>query len=431
MKKDKLAELSKWFKIFFLATAIIVVYKTFDNIGNILGWFGFLLSLLTPFFIGFVLAFFLNRPVGFLQKKFSCCKVRIVQRISKFLSIFIVYVIFLALLGIILGSLLPMLISSISDFVGHLPEYISAIKENIQRLEEANPNLAELGIFEMINDISGDKIIAMMNIFDMENIKKYLDGVMSVSNALLNSLIGFIVSIYMILEKDMLLGFVKRVCRLFMNERKFETAKSYVQKSNFIIFRYFLGQFCDSLLISICASIILMVLNVPYGIVLGFLFGMFNLIPYFGPIIMGVVVVLITFLSSGFFTALWAAILLLAIQQIDANIINPKILGTALDISPFWVIFSVTVGSGLFGLLGMLFSVPVFAVFRLIILNLIEVREKHKAEKNSGQVDGDRTDGEPPSPVPEHTIEASQKEAGPSQSEDTKVKVNDNMKEEQ
>ena len=124
--------------------------------------------------------------------------------------------------------------------------------------------------------------------------------------------------------------------------------------------------------------IILSLLGVPYGAVLGFLFGMFNLIPYFGPIFIFFVVILITFLSCGWVTALWAAVLLLVMQQLDANIMNPKILGTTLDISPFWVILSVTIGGDLFGVPGMLFSVPVFAVLRLFVLDYMDYREKKK-----------------------------------------------------
>lgn len=124
-------------------------------------------------------------------------------------------------------------------------------------------------------------------------------------------------------------------------------------------------------------------MKIPYGFILGILFGLFNLIPYFGPLLIGFLTVLVTLVSTNLVTAIWSGILLILIQQIDANIINPKILGNVLQVSPFWVFFSVTIGGGLGGIVGMLIGVPVFAVLRLLLLDFYQVKETHKKMENT------------------------------------------------
>ena len=120
------------------------------------------------------------------------------------------------------------------------------------------------------------------------------------------------------------------------------------------------------------------ILKVRYAVLLGFMIGLFNIIPYFGAIVGVAVAILITLITGGISQAIWMAVSVIILQQIDANIINPKIVGNSLEISPLLIIFSVTVGGAYFGVLGMFLAVPIIAVIKVIIEDFIEYREKNK-----------------------------------------------------
>ena len=130
-------------------------------------------------------------------------------------------------------------------------------------------------------------------------------------------------------------------------------------------------------------SVALTIMKVKYAVLLGFLIGVFNLIPYFGAIIAVIVACLITIFTGGFVQAIWVAVVLIILQQIDANIINPKILRDALEISKILIIFAVTVGGAYFGVLGMFLGVPAIAVIKMMLDDYIERNEKEKVPTNT------------------------------------------------
>ena len=134
----------------------------------------------------------------------------------------------------------------------------------------------------------------------------------------------------------------------------------------------------NNLIIGIISSIAMSIIGVKYAILLGFMIGIFNLIPYFGAIIAVIIAALITLLTGGIWQALIMVVVVTILQQIDANIINPKILGNSLKISPLLVIFAVAVGGAYFGFWGMFLSVPIIAVFKLLLTDYIEYKIKKK-----------------------------------------------------
>ena len=120
------------------------------------------------------------------------------------------------------------------------------------------------------------------------------------------------------------------------------------------------------------------ILGIKYAVLLGFMIGLFNLIPYIGAIIAIVIATVITLLTGGISQAIWMLVVVTILQQIDANIINPKIVGDSLEISPLLVILAVTVGGAYFGIIGMFLAVPIIAILKVLIEDFIEYREKNK-----------------------------------------------------
>ena len=150
----------------------------------------------------------------------------------------------------------------------------------------------------------------------------------------------------------------------------------YYKKTNSIFFHFISGQILDAIIIGIITSIAMSIMGVKYAILLGFMIGLFNIIPYFGAIAAVIIAIIITIFTGGFIQAIWLGIIVIILQQIDANIINPRILGNSLDLSPILVIFSVTIGGAYFGVLGMFLGVPVMAFLKLMLEDIIEYRNK-------------------------------------------------------
>lgn len=126
---------------------------------------------------------------------------------------------------------------------------------------------------------------------------------------------------------------------------------------------------------AIACSVVLMIFNVKYALILGIFIGAMDMIPYFGSIISCIIAIIVTCITGGMWKGVWVGVVLIILQQIDGNLLGPKIMGDSLEIRPLWIIFAVSVGGTLFGFLGMLFSVPVVAIIRAIASDFIDARE--------------------------------------------------------
>ena len=175
--------------------------------------------------------------------------------------------------------------------------------------------------------------------------------------------------------------FFKKLGRAMFKEKTYHNFGKYFDRTNNIFFNFLAGQFLDGIIIGIITSIAMSIIGVKYAVLLGFMIGIFNLIPYFGAIIAVAIAALITLLTGGLGQCLIMVIVVIILQQIDANIINPKILGNSLKISPLLVIFAVPVGGAYFGFWGMFLSVPIVAVIKLLLTDYIEYKNSLQNEE--------------------------------------------------
>lgn len=154
--------------------------------------------------------------------------------------------------------------------------------------------------------------------------------------------------------------------------------EGYMDRTNNIFFKFISSQLLDAIIVGILVTIAMSIIGVKYAVLLGFMIGLFNIIPYFGAIIAVAISVIITIITGGLSQALIMAVVVIILSQIDSNIINPKIIGNSLEISPLLVIFAVTVGGAYFGVLGMFLAVPVVAVLKILINDYLDFKIKKK-----------------------------------------------------
>ena len=320
---------TKWLYWFTFAIAVIIIYKTVDNLGQITNWIKNLLNILAPFALGILIAYILYIPcmkIEFLYKKIK--KVKIINKKARPLSIFTVYVIAFILIVILINFIVPPIIQSIIDLTNNLQYYYETTISKINELPEDSFWKTEV-ITRIMQEIQN---IDIKQIINVEQLAQYAQGAISLAG----------------------------------------------NKSNEIFFRFVASQFLDAIVVGVLTSIAMSILGVKYAVLLGFMIGLFNLIPYIGAIIAVVIAGIITLLTGGISQAIWMLVIVTILQQIDANIINPKIVGNSLKINPILVILAVTVGGAYFGIIGMFLAVPIIAVIKVLIEDFIEYREQIK-----------------------------------------------------
>ena len=219
------------------------------------------------------------------------------------------------------------------------------------------------------------------NLISFEKINSYIKGILGATGVIFDSFVTVAVSVYLLLERKDIKSFLKNVCKALFSKKTYEKIKKYYSKTNKIFYNYVSSQILDGILVGIVTSIVMIIMKIRYGVVLGFMIGLFNLIPYFGAIFGVALAVIITIFTGGFSQALWLAVIVIIIQQIDANIINPRILGSSLALSPILVIFGVTIGGAYFGVLGMFLGVPILALFKIILVDTIAEVNEEKEKK--------------------------------------------------
>lgn len=235
--------------------------------------------------------------------------------------------------------------------------------------------------------IDGLQKIDITNILSLKNVSDYINRAFSVANIIFNIFVSFIMSVYVLLERKEILKFMKKLVKALFKDETSQAIEKYFMKSNEIFFRFISSQIIDSIVVWIIVSIALCIMGIKYWALLGFVIGLFNIIPYFGAIIGITISTIITIFTGGFTKAIWMLIIVIILQQLDGNVINPKIVGNALKLSPILVIFSVTLFGAYFGVLGMFLAVPIIAIIKILVNDFIEYRTMEKESKNKKEIE--------------------------------------------
>ena len=369
-------KLTKWLYWFLFAVAVILVYKTLDNFSAIGNWIKNFLDVLMPFIVGLLIAYLLYIPCRKIESIYKKSKkLKFIKKRARGLSILTVYIIVLIILIIAINYLLPIVSSSIIDLVSNIQVYYNSLITNIDNLPDDSILKNEI-VLDVIESI---KNIDLKQFVNMDKLAEYAKGVINVAGKIFDFFVAIIVSVYLLLERKQILEFIKKLGKAIFKERTYNNFGKYFDRTNNIFFNFLAGQLLDGIVIAIITSIAMSIMGVKYAVLLGVMIGVFNLIPYFGAIIAVILAALITLLTGGFWQALVMVIVVTILQQIDANIINPKILGNSLKISPLLVIFAVSLGGAYFGFWGMFLSVPVIAVLKLLITDFIEYKNREKS----------------------------------------------------
>lgn len=341
-------------------------------------------GVLQPFFIGAVLGYLFNplmrridvRLCELILPKTKHNK-KVKHTIRTVSSIFTV-LFFLTMLGLIIYMIVPALIESIVNLVNTMSANVEHFIDWYNKLEFPGKGTGEweaylLKATEYLEKWFNDSIMPQMNGY----VESITIGAINVVVVLKNVIIGLIVSVYVLMEKERFEGQAKKIIFAALPIKKANSVIQIVHKIDQIFGGFIIGKMIDSVIIGIICFIGCSILRMPYTLLVSVIVGVTNVIPFFGPLIGAVPCVIIVTITDPLH-GLYLLIFILILQQVDGNIIGPKILGDSTGLSSFWVIFAIIVGSGLFGFKGMLFGVPVFAVIYYLIQQLIAYSLKRR-----------------------------------------------------
>ena len=366
------------------AVYIFVIFVTVLFIFILFKWtaiknaFGVLMGILAPVIFGLVIAYILMPIVNFIQRQLSELsffkKWTEKKRGNMVRGISVAFTIVLAIgIVVILGYMVvPQLVISVSQIIYRFPSYTRRVAEWFEymqadgQLSDDIQNLIKQGM-ELFQTWMKNDLYPRI----MDGINVFTSSMMNIFGFFYNTVIGIIISIYVLMSTETFTGQSKKITYALFKPDMANAVIDVVRHSNQIFSGFIIGKLIDSAIIGVVCFIVLNLIHMPYAMLVSVIVGVTNIIPFFGPYIgaiPSVLLISLTDLKQGIIFLVFIIIL----QQIDGNILGPKILGNSTGLSPFWVIFAILLGGGLFGFPGMLLGVPVFAVIYYLVKTFIE-----------------------------------------------------------
>lgn len=374
--------------IFTALAASILLYFILDRLPSIGKIISFVLEAVKPLIYGAVIAYvlypvciFFERLFGKIFKKAKNRK--IANKITRGLSIFLSLIFGIGVIVIVLYMVIPQLYESISKIVASAPAYIEKIYVFVDNWFSDNDELRK-SVLDAIDKYTSD-ITSLLTDWSGQigNVVKSIgDGVLSVFIVTKNIFIGVIVAIYLLADRHQFKEAVKRFINLIFKNNVAVAVKNEIKFANDIILNFISGRILDSAIVGILCYILMVILQLPFPLLIAVLIGVTNIIPFFGPFI-GAIPAGFLILIEDPIKCIVFVVMIIILQQVDGNIIGPKIVGGSIGLSSFWVLFAILLFSGIFGLTGMIIGVPLFAIIYDIIKKSVEYFEEKKKLKES------------------------------------------------
>ncbi|NLW14637.1 MAG: AI-2E family transporter [Erysipelothrix sp.] len=361
------------------AYSIIVIsismgaYMIMSQFNGFKGMLGQLMSVFTPITVGFVLAYLLNfilkKYVKLLESKTKLSKGKV-----KFIGIVLTYLSVIIAILLFMNFIFPQFIASIIGLATDIPKYIEELSKFVTDITEKFS----------ISDHYKDLILSNWK-KATDNLLTYVTGLLpqiatftsAIFTSITNLVLGVIISVYVLIDQEKLKGLAKKIINATTTSSVKDRIYVLVHRFDTIFGDYLGGQMLDAGIVGLLNLAVMLIFNIPYAFLIWFIVTVTNIIPFFGPLLGLIPSFFIVFFVSAKKAILYL-ILSIIIQQIDGNIIGPRILGRSLGISPLWILFSLLVFGNLLGFIGLLIGVPLFALLYSIVKDIIEARLKQK-----------------------------------------------------
>ncbi|MGN0342143.1 MAG: AI-2E family transporter [Roseburia sp.] len=372
--------------VFLTFCACLVVVVLFFRYDGVVAVFHNLMHVLQPITIGLVIGYLLNPVMMFVEKGVlrildgRLSSRRKEKKIARVIGTFAAVIFLILIIALLIGMMLPQLIESISGMLVSLPAQVNTFINWANGYVKSD-NAMAADLEEMLRNVTNYlKEWAETTLLPdvQEYISSVTSGVFSFFKVLLNAIIGVIVSIYVMMSKEKFIGQSKKIVYALFKPSTANTIIETARMSHKIFGGFITGKILDSAIIGLICYIVLSIMQMPYTLLVSAIVGVTNIIPFFGPFIGAIPSFIIIALANPM-QGLYFVIFVVILQQVDGNIIGPKILGDSTGLTSFWVVFAIMVGGGLFGFMGMLLGVPTFAVIYYLVKKMVNhyLRKRH------------------------------------------------------
>ena len=314
------------------------------------------ISIIYPFIYGFIIAYIINFPLNFFARQIK--KIPFMKKVKDsrvhILALIFAYILSGILVYLFIIFILPQLVASIAGLVMRIPDYIGSTTDYIEEL--TNEISIHPQVIEFLND-RWTQLADYINDIAAVLLPTLLSSLKSIAESFFNWFLGIFISVYMLAEKRKFTNISKKLIYGILNEKYSIRVLKISKRSHSIFSNFLVGKILDSAIMGVLTFIILSIAQMPYTLLVSFIVAITNIIPFFGPFIGAIPSFIIIFFESPM-KGIWFIIIIIIIQQIDGNIIGPKVLGDTLGISAFWILFSVLVSGKLFGFIGMVIRFP-------------------------------------------------------------------------
>ena len=382
MEKNKFQKNSKYFTITVYAVIGFVIcallFKVIFQFSVVWNAIKVVVSVLAPFVAGTIIAYLINPMYKFFDFTFFGKWLHMTKKrkLRKTLSLVISYIIVLGIIAALIYIIVPQFVESIRSLIGMIGGFSKTVQGWITSLQDRFKNL-DLSFLTKNLDELVPNIEEKLRDWAEGLLKGIVSTGVGVISGIVNAILSIFVSIYVLSDKNNLEKNIRKLYYAIFNPDKAATVSRITRECSNLFSNFFTGKIFDSLIIGILCGIGMLILRLPYPLLVSVMVGVTNIIPYFGPVIGAIPSVLIM-LMTGWKPALVFLIFFVILQQIDGNLIGPKILGNSTGLSPIWILFAITIGSWAGGFAGMIFGVPVMAVIAHIAEEIVNNRLEQK-----------------------------------------------------
>lgn len=360
------------------------------NLNILFKYLGIFFELLTPVLIGLGIAFVLNIPMMFIEKKFlgfidnfsfgkKDKKNGNRHKLKRFIAIFLTIIIILGLIVGVFTFLIPQLINSVNTLIEKFPDYYASFIEWVNQIL----TMVKLpgGIWEQLAT-EWDEILKEIGNYLMDIAPEIYDATISLTTGIVNLFLGLIFSIYMLADKEKLLTIKDKLLCAYVPKEKADFIQEITTTANEVFHGFIAGQVTEAFIIGTLCGLGLAILQVPYALLIAVLVGTTSLIPVFGAFLGGIPSGFILLIVDPLY-ALIFVVYILVLQQVEGNFIYPKVVGSSIGLSGIWVLIGMLIGGNLFGILGIILGIPTLAVFYAIFR---EITNKRVSEKECREI---------------------------------------------
>ncbi len=346
----------------------ILFYMLLKNLAAIYGWVAQAISVFATVIWGGVIAYLLNPIVRFCDQKIFCKMKN--RRAGHTLGVILTFVVVLAAVALLFVAIIPQLVESGKLLITNLQGYFDSFKSLLASWQERFDFL-DLDIDALVG--SWSDLFTKATDWVSENIEGIINTSYKVGSGVFNVVIAIVFAIYIEIDKENLKRGFRRLCVAWFEPQSVLHINSLLRRGNRICMAFFGGNLLDALLIAVVNFLFMVIFGMPYPLLISAIVGITNLIPTFGPFIGAVPSLLIIILVEPIY-ALWFLIWTIVLQQVDGNVIKPLLFGNTTGLRPFWVLFAIVIGGKLFGVVGMLLGIPVFAMLSYLVEDRLTVR---------------------------------------------------------